>query len=549
MITKELLAKARRNDVNAMIEVAKEYYNSDADDNHAELAVEWLQRIIAIEPMCGVAWGILANCYCYGYGIEQDAQKGLSCYRLAIEQKDAMACFNLAECYRNGVCAEKDIREAIRYYSLAGEYGMADGWEMIGELYQEGEEIAADYDKANAYFQKGMEEGCSRSFYSMALAYEYGMGVEQDSKEAAALWETAAELEHCGARYITGMNYLNSSGVNTDITRALYWLELSADQGHCDAALELGDIYYRGKYGVKIDFKKAKEYYRLAAELEKVEAIERLGLILHDESDYEECLKWSRKGCEYNSRICMLLLTDILMERARKNRNVQKFDLSLEQWREALYWTEKLNQIDKEDKTSTAEFYEEMALCAYSMANRDNNIELYRTVIDYYKKIDRTPVPVVTYAYIKSLWETQQSSKAERETILLLQNHNASLPDELRNDLELRLYASKSAIPMLMEKYSEAVEWLEKMVDLDSIFAMKNLAWIYATGADGVGVDYKKAFKLRLKAATLGDPESQYNVAVHYIKGVGVEQDDSMGLYWIRKSAAQGYEKACEILR
>ena len=78
---------------------------------------------------------------------------------------------------------------------------------------------------------------------------------------------------------------------------------------------------------------------------------------------------------------------------------------------------------------------------------------------------------------------------------------------------------------------------------------MKNLAWIYATGADGVGVDYKKAFKLRLKAATLGDPESQYNVAVHYIKGVGVEQDDSMGLYWIRKSAAQGYEKACEILR
>ena len=46
------------------------------------------------------------------------------------------------------------------------------------------------------------------------------------------------------------------------------------------------------------------------------------------------------------------------------------------------------------------------------------------------------------------------------------------------------------------------------------------------------------------KAAEQGEAKSQYNVAVMYSKGEGVEQNGDLAVEWMKKTANQGYEDA-----
>lgn len=51
------------------------------------------------------------------------------------------------------------------------------------------------------------------------------------------------------------------------------------------------------------------------------------------------------------------------------------------------------------------------------------------------------------------------------------------------------------------------------------------------------------------KAAEQGLPQSQFNLALCYWKGEGVEQSLSKAAYWYEKAAEQGHAKAQHNLR
>lgn len=50
-----------------------------------------------------------------------------------------------------------------------------------------------------------------------------------------------------------------------------------------------------------------------------------------------------------------------------------------------------------------------------------------------------------------------------------------------------------------------------------------------------------KSFQTISTMATNGDAGSQYNLGIRYLKGMGCETNQEMAVYWIKKSAAQGY--------
>lgn len=54
----------------------------------------------------------------------------------------------------------------------------------------------------------------------------------------------------------------------------------------------------------------------------------------------------------------------------------------------------------------------------------------------------------------------------------------------------------------------------------------------------------RKKFNATLKRAESGDSKSQYDVGMMYLKGRGVKLDAASGRKWLEKSAAQSYEKA-----
>ena len=55
---------------------------------------------------------------------------------------------------------------------------------------------------------------------------------------------------------------------------------------------------------------------------------------------------------------------------------------------------------------------------------------------------------------------------------------------------------------------------------------------------------YKQAYTIWLPLAEQGDPEAQYNIALLYMKGNGVEQSDRIALSWFTRAGEQGMADA-----
>jgi len=71
-------------------------------------------------------------------------------------------------------------------------------------------------------------------------------------------------------------------------------------------------------------------------------------------------------------------------------------------------------------------------------------------------------------------------------------------------------------------------------------FAQNELAYLYAAGK-GTKRNDKKAFFWYQKAAERGLVSAEYNVGLMYLYGIGRAPDKTMGMRWIKKSAAQGF--------
>ena len=71
---------------------------------------------------------------------------------------------------------------------------------------------------------------------------------------------------------------------------------------------------------------------------------------------------------------------------------------------------------------------------------------------------------------------------------------------------------------------------------------------MYAQGK-GCTKDAQKAASYYLAAAEKGNKYAQHNIAFCYWDGVGVEKNRETAIMWMRRSAAQGYEKAAKALK
>lgn len=91
-------------------------------------------------------------------------------------------------------------------------------------------------------------------------------------------------------------------------------------------------------------------------------------------------------------------------------------------------------------------------------------------------------------------------------------------------------------------EYSNMI--LEEAIAAGSAAAMNQLACNLLDGY-GVPVDSKRAFKLWMDAAELGNAMAQYNVAIGYVRGVYSERPDYNNSFdWCMKSAQQGYPES-----
>ena len=116
---------------------------------------------------------------------------------------------------------------------------------------------------AFARLQRRVAKGDAEAQIILGSAYEDGRyGLKKSMKRAA--YELSAAQGYMLGQYNLGNAYANGTGVKMDKKKALEYYFLSAEQGHANAQCAIGDCYYLGE-GVEPDFRKSLRWYERAA--------------------------------------------------------------------------------------------------------------------------------------------------------------------------------------------------------------------------------------------------------------------------------------------
>lgn len=105
------------------------------------------------------------------------------------------------------------------------------------------------------------------------------------------------------------------------------------------------------------------------------------------------------------------------------------------------------------------------------------------------------------------------------------------------------LLYQQAEIYIRLGKYEQAKEIYLKLANSGDVCAMNQLAVVYFHYGSN-----KKAWKWFLKAADLGNAESQYYVALFNEKQIYVKRNLAVAIKYYKKSANKGYQKAEEAL-
>lgn len=103
----------------------------------------------------------------------------------------------------------------------------------------------------------------------------------------------------------------------------------------------------------------------------------------------------------------------------------------------------------------------------------------------------------------------------------------------------------------IQKNAKKMMEYYKQGAALDDVYCTYNLGAIYFSRTNQefsrvITKDNKKAFNYFLQASEKGHPSAQHNLAVCYLKGLGVDKDSEKAEYWFRKALKNGEESALE---
>lgn len=258
------------NDWEAICELAECFYYGYGVEQSYFKAAEWYTK--AAEQGNIDAQFNLSRCYIFGYGVESNYYEAYRLLESGAYQGDAKSQFLLAFMYKNGDIIEQNCSLAVKWYTKAAEQGHADAQFCLAECYREGcgveqsnSEAAKWYTKAVEWYTKAAKQGNIHAECSLALCYKYGYGVERSYSNAVEWFTKAAEQGYAEAQFNLAGCYLNGNGVKQNYSKAHEWYKKSAEQDYAKAQYNLALCYEKG-YGVEPNISVATEWYTKAAE-------------------------------------------------------------------------------------------------------------------------------------------------------------------------------------------------------------------------------------------------------------------------------------------
>lgn len=277
--SKALEKKAKKGDVEAQVEVADAYFNGYGVKKDLDKAAHWYYEA----TLHGNETARTSFYSFYSKLLEKYAKSG-----------DTQAQYEVGCDYLEGSGVDRDIKEAAEWFLKAmkqnhegakekfytfyskelekrAKRGDAEAQYRIGVCYMTGADVKRDTETGADWLSEAMiqnHEGAKEKYYSF-----YSKNLEKRAKKG--------DME---AQFVVGNSYLLGSDVKRDSETAAEWLLKAMLQGHegakekfysfyskelvkrakkddALAQFALGDLYFTGGYGLKMDKETAAEWY------------------------------------------------------------------------------------------------------------------------------------------------------------------------------------------------------------------------------------------------------------------------------------------------
>ena len=188
---------------------------------------------------------------------------------------------------------------AFELFKKLAENGNGRAMYFLGEFYsQPYGKTKEDNKKAKEWRIKGKEAGDVLA--ALNVAYSLPEDSDERNRICFELFKDILKLAETGdifAQNELANLYLYGDGIEEDEEEGVKWLKRSADAGHWISIMDLADCYSDG-IGVLQDKLKAIDLYKKVYELGLGNAANKIGLIYSDQKNYEESVKWYRRGFE-----------------------------------------------------------------------------------------------------------------------------------------------------------------------------------------------------------------------------------------------------------
>ena len=294
----ELFRRAAEQDYRPAFEmVAICYENGCGALLNEETAAKWRERAFRKDREYAEAGGAFAmralgEDYYLGKGVEKDDEQALYWYRKSVEKGDPWAIGKLGAYYYADGDKEND-EEATRYLRQAEKLGVKYATYHLGNCYYYEIGVKKDIDEALRLYRDAAENDIADAMVALGCHYY----LNKDYEENVRWLRQAAELNHSVALDYLANCYCNNEGVARDEEKAFELFRRAVDLGNPKAMFNLAMRFY-SKNGVKSDVGEMKRLLERAAKRGYIRAYRVLGDYERNEKNYEEALKWYRKGEE-----------------------------------------------------------------------------------------------------------------------------------------------------------------------------------------------------------------------------------------------------------
>ncbi len=534
--------------VQALNDLGDLYFNGELAPKHMGKAYEYFLKA----SQNGSGYGSYSCGFILMKGssdIPRDIEKGLSMFRLAVDQNYKAATRDLARYYYS-LETEEDNRKALDYYLQYIEYNPKDTDTLlhIGLIYESGLGVPLNIDLARRYYERAAEQDETGMAYNfLGGTYMNDEETESNERKAVHYFQKAIELGNTNAMFRISYYLHNSKGgLQVDIPREIELLTEASKRGNHQATYRLGLLFEDNESGMAQNLELSVKYFQLAADNGILAAINKMGELY--------------------------LFGEVIP--ANLTKAISCFTAASEQgYGKASYWlgrlhTDGIGQLEK-DTQKAMNYYRKAIEQGYEEA-REWMEQLQKNLVD--ETITDIEIPQdksdeELYKDAKNALEKAQFKTAYAYFSYLTQRNHAESFNELgdmyfygrgmaiNQAKALELYKKAAALdsvygffnvgflywngPEEIQDPEQALQYLKKAAQMGYTYALSFIGDIYRTGPEEL-IDYAEAKRYYQKGVDVNEINAIKGMALLYLLGQGVTQNNAMGAFYLKKAADKG---------